>query len=377
MKRAPTLLALCAVLALAAAHSQMTQPQSTSPRTCRLGGERAFGVDNCSGPCDLRAIRARHRYANFWSPAHPAATYARGQNVLIKYTRNNHAPGGFIRLTLVTPAQMMDRDAHSRNAFHYSCWGARAMRAAPHELRNDRFGFSMVGSDGEQHRFAKGYYAASVTIPTVLPDGNYVLGWAWYGGTGGALRSANAPQYPSSQAYFGDYYSCAFVRVRGGPRTRSYRARFVNDMSQFSRVGCMASADRPGPCAREPCYQRALFRAPAPFGDGRVPPALTAANFGGGGGARATAATTATTTATTTTTGGTAAAEAACACLAARRNCAPWHARASAWRCRARVDNGAQSRACKMLCCSMCYRRKRQWRVCWHGNVTRVCGVRR
>ncbi|CAN8066953.1 unnamed protein product, partial [Agarophyton chilense] len=262
-------------------HSQMTQPQSTSPITCRLGGERAFGIDDCRGPCDLRAIRGARRRANFWSPAHPAATYARGQKVVIKYTRNNHGPGGFVRLSLVTPAQMMDRGAHGRNAFHYSCWGARPVLAARAELRKDRFGFSMIGSDGEQHGFGKGYYMTTVNIPTVVPDGNYVLAWAWFGGTGGGLRSGTKAQFPSSHGYFGDYYSCSFVRIRGGVRSTSYRPRFINDMRKFSSAGCMSTTDRPGPCAREPCYKRAFFRRPASFARGRSPRALTPANFGG------------------------------------------------------------------------------------------------
>ncbi|CAN8065553.1 unnamed protein product [Agarophyton chilense] len=370
MLLATFLLSLAALSALASAHSQMTQPQSTSPRTCRLGGEPAFGVDTCRGPCDLRPIRARHRYANFWSPAHPAASYSRGQNVLIKYSRNNHGPGGFIRLSLVKPSQMMHHNVHTRNAFHYSCWGAHPVRASPNELRKQRFGFSMVGSDGEQHRYGKGYYTTTVTIPTSVPDGDYVLGWAWFGGTGGDLKSGTSPQYPYSVGYFGDYYSCSFVRIRGGVYTPKYSPRFINDMSQYSNAGCMSSTDRPGPCAREPCRIKAFFRRPAPFVHGRSPRALTAADFGAAPPSHHPPPRQAPRT-------NWAASIAACQCLASRRKCSDWHARASGGACRARSDNGAQSTQCKMLCCRMCYKHRSKQHICWHGNVRPVCAFRR
>lgn len=357
---------LCQI-ALVSAHSQMTQPQSTSPKTCRLGGEPQFGLDNCHGPCDLRPIHAKRRYANFWNPAHPAATFSRGQRVTIKYSRNNHGPGGFVRMTFVRPSQIMDRNAHARNAFHYSCWGAHPVRARPNELGKDRFGFTMTGSDGEQHGFGKGYYVTQITIPTVLPDGDYVLGWAWYGGTGGQLKSGTAPQYPNKYGYFGDYYSCSFVKVRGGAYTQTYQPKFINDMAQFSRDGCMSSTDNLGDCAREPCHRPAFFRRPRQFANGQQPPPLTPALFGGNAPSRRPPPPRPQPKVHWPSS------LAACRCLAARRNCSHQLARVTGWACRAMTDAGYQSKGCKNMCCRFCYGYRSQ-QICWHGNVRAVCG---
>ncbi|KAK1861683.1 hypothetical protein I4F81_004264 [Pyropia yezoensis] len=69
------------------------------------------------------------------------------------------------------------------------------------------------------------------------PDGEYVLGYAWYGG--------------SFQQ--GDYYSCARVRVKGGaPLRQSYTA-----ILEHARNGkCDSTANKLGICRREPCRGR-------------------------------------------------------------------------------------------------------------------------
>lgn len=130
-----------------------------------MGGE--FDVQSCKGPCDLRAIQ--NNYANYDSPANPAKTWSRGQRVTIKYSRNNHGPGGFNRFTLVPPNKMMDKSAHTRNAFAYSCWGANPVVARGPELVTHKFGYSLVGNDGEEHNFPKAYYKTTITIPRCIP----------------------------------------------------------------------------------------------------------------------------------------------------------------------------------------------------------------
>lgn len=167
----------------------------------------------------------------------------------MKYQRNNHGPGGFIRLTLVSPEKMMDKSEHEKNAFYYTCWGANPTEAGADELDRDQFGFTFIGSDGEQHGHAKGYYTMDVTIPPVIADGKYVLGWVWYGGMGGEIQG-NFPQEPVTYGYFGDYWSCSYIDIQGGVELQSsYTPVFTNDMTQFSELGCMSANNAPAVCS--------------------------------------------------------------------------------------------------------------------------------
>lgn len=227
-----------------------------------------------TGPCDVRAFT----FLKSSNPTRPVATYARGEKVTIKYQRNNHGPGGFIRMTLVPVDKMMDKEAHAKNAFHYSCWGANPVPATPQDFAKDRFGFNIAGGDGSLHNLTKAYHATEITIPQVVPNGNYVLGWVWFGGVGGTIEQ-NIPQRPFPSGFFADYWSCAFVRIRGGPTKPSYRPSFNNDMKQFWPGGCHSSADDTGVCQVEPCKRlRARFQVPKVFKNGS-PPALRPAQF--------------------------------------------------------------------------------------------------
>lgn len=243
-----------------------------------MGGDPQFGVDDCPGPCDLRAIEGG--YSNFDSPENPAAVYRRGQRVRMKYSRNNHGPGGFIRMTLVNPDKMMDKKEHEKNAFYYTCWGANPTAAGADEMGEDQYGFDLIGTDGEQHDQPKGYYTMDVTIPPVVPDGKYVLGWAWFGGTSGSVKS-NSPQEPAPYGYFSDYWSCSFVEISGGDDlVKSFTPVFNND-NRFSDEGCMAANDHLGVCVYEPCEATGEYQKPRPFKNGDVPADLTPENFGG------------------------------------------------------------------------------------------------
>lgn len=83
-------------------------------------------------------------WANFDRPSRPAAIYERNQKVRVKYTRNNHRSGGFLRLALVKPGSMMDKKAHDLGAFHYSCWGAKLKVASGSEPEEDFNGFNIT-----------------------------------------------------------------------------------------------------------------------------------------------------------------------------------------------------------------------------------------
>jgi hypothetical protein len=175
---------------------------------CRMGGQPSYGMNSCEGPCDMTFLKFGG--ANYDSADKPAATYKRGQVVNVKYTRNNHAPGGFNRLTLVPIDKMMNKDAHAKGAFHFSCWGAGVTVATQDQITKDDKGYNLVGVDGEQHDLPPAFYSTDATIPDVVPDGDYIFGWSWFGGTGGTISggpktvrnddSALAPK----EGFFGD-----------------------------------------------------------------------------------------------------------------------------------------------------------------------------
>lgn len=271
-------------------HSSMVRPQGITTSTCRLGE-----VNSCDGPCDLRALS--YAGANYyppselwpdWSTPNPrtAATYQRGQEVSIASTRNNHAPGGFVRLTLVPLDKMTSKEEHAKYAFHYACWGAGVTVATEEEKEKDAKGYDMVQADGDQHDLPKAYYTNLVTIPTHVPDGKYILGWIWYGGLGSNpdnLRN-DASSPPGTRGYMGLYWSCSWVEIKGGPMTESYTPVFVNDLSQFSEDGCPASVNTVQGCIYEPCGLDidAKFMKPAEFENG-PPPALRSSMYGATG----------------------------------------------------------------------------------------------
>lgn len=173
----------------------------------------------------------------------------------------------------------MNKEIHKRNAFHFSCWGANPVAAASSELGSDDKGFTFIGSDGQQHPFKKGYYVSDIRIPTVVPDGKYVLGWVWYGGTGGSI-TGDVQQEPVPYGYFSDYWSCSYVEIRGGPMKSSYKPLFVNDMWKYSGEGCMSANDRPGVCTYEPCHTPGVYQMPAEF-KGGAPKSLSPDLYGG------------------------------------------------------------------------------------------------
>ena len=266
---------------------------------------------NCPGPCKLGQIEwnpPKSRYypkkignKSFVGGGTPAATYARGERVTIKYSRNNHSPGGFNRFTLVRPDETMNRAAHDKNAFWYSCWGAQFREAIEAERDRDEFGFNIIGSDRRRSNgVPQGYYTADIVIPKCVPDGKYILGMVWYGGTGGGI-STNDPPKPGQWSLFGDYWSCSFVEIKGGIMADSCEVVFNAD-SKFSKDKCFASVDRPGApeckatvknpqsfskvcqCKVEPCLKngeriRGSYMLPASF-KGKKPAPLTPRNWG-------------------------------------------------------------------------------------------------
>lgn len=126
---------------------------------------------------------------------------------------------------------MMDKSAHERFTFQISCWSS-GLHWCPSREEN------ICGNDGEGKA-----YKVPVVVPSSYPDGVYVFGWAWYGG--GDYRG---------YSYFGDYFSCSYVRIEGGDRvTSSYKPVFVPGVQQRYSDACLSATDRVGYCVREPC----------------------------------------------------------------------------------------------------------------------------
>ena len=84
------------------------------------------------------------KYWPFQNYEKPSKTYKRGQLVTIKYHRNNHRSGGFLRISLVKRKDMMNHRIHRRNAFHFSCWGPKIKVAKKKETIPDKFFFSLA-----------------------------------------------------------------------------------------------------------------------------------------------------------------------------------------------------------------------------------------
>lgn len=209
--------------------------------TCRIGGNSGFEA-YCSGPCPNPEYHLRYDMPK----ENPAATWERGQSVVIHYSKNNHE-GGFVRLALVPIDEMYNKTTHNFMSFFYACWSSA-----------DGYQCS------EKERYRDCHYdldnrawKTTVTIPTTYPDGVYVLGWSWYGG--GATYGS-----------FGDYYDCSYVRIRGGPLTDTAQAVF--QPGPLYPNGCQSSVDRLGLCKTEPCGSEFWSREmiPAEFGDGAL-----------------------------------------------------------------------------------------------------------
>jgi hypothetical protein len=275
-KYGPALVGILLVLAATAnSHSFLISPQAdwTNQRQpeCRIGKPDGpqyayFDAMNCPGPC---GETGKIRYnSEFFSESQGHTTLSRGQKLYMKWTKNNHQ-SGFVRFTLVPKSQRMNKDVHEKFAFHYACWEAGEIGCDPGD---------QCGTDENRRR-----YQTEVEIPRIFPDGEYILGWAWYGGS--MYRDG------SDKAEFGDYWSCANVAIRGsiGPDgvwyddpslSAEYTPVFIPGMNDKSQTQCRSAVNRLGICATEPCYGRyeVSLQVPAGFENGASPAPVRAAD---------------------------------------------------------------------------------------------------
>lgn len=144
-------------------------------------------------------------------------------------------------MTLVPWGKRFSGFRHARNAFYHACWAACIRRCRP---ATEPCGTDM-GKPPRAH-------TQKVTIPAAFPDGDYALGWAWYGGW---------PQ-------MGDYYSCSRVRVRGGQGV----APVAPVKAVLGKGGtCAATVGRLSVCIREPCARKLSRQTQLAGWPGRLP----------------------------------------------------------------------------------------------------------
>lgn len=238
MKQQVVFVYLSLLLGLVYGHSYLINPTADwmieKQPECRVGKpeDPDFGhlaPMNCPGPCGQTGPLSFRSNGEFFSLTKGNTKLSRGQKLYMKWTRNNHF-GGFVRFTLVPKSKRMEKHVHDMFAFHFSCWEAGETRCDGH-----------CGTDQKGKRFQ-----TEVEIPSVFPDGEYVLGWTWYGG----IRHRDG----SEKSEYGDYYSCANIVIQGGNRVKAVHTPvFIPGMNDRSIRKCLSAVNRLGPCAREPC----------------------------------------------------------------------------------------------------------------------------
>lgn len=223
------LLLLAALVAAAAAHQSLAKISMSNTKICRVSTDPPH---DCPGPCPTMPELLRKDV----SKTNPQIIAGRGETVTIKTLRNNHV-GGFGRWTAVHVKDINDRNKHAANAFRFDCADAGETKCDERVKQRDCF------ADKENST-----YSHKVTIPTVMADGVYILGWVWFAGVN--LNGFNG--------VFGDYHDCSFLEVKGGvPLTETYTPVFDTSGSKTAGNGtCLATTTAVGDCPEEPCKPR-------------------------------------------------------------------------------------------------------------------------
>lgn len=226
-------------LTLTSGHSFLTNPE---PYTTRYHTRHCRGAE-CVNACP---IEYNAGMAN--TIANPAKTWSRGETVNIQWAKNNH-DGGFVRLGLVPVGVMNDRSWHERLTIMHGCW---------HSGMTGCKGSKECGTDRSGTAFER-----KVKIPTVFPDGDYILGFVWYGGV------------RKQRGFFPDFFSCSHIRISGGPLGGRHSAYFEagDGPSEFVRDDmCYTSADFIGDCGTKGCVKKQAFWAVPRAFSGRSSP---------------------------------------------------------------------------------------------------------
>ena len=218
------------LVSIARAHSYLVEPsadwKSPNRAHCRRGGPERFPPDKCDGPCIDPGSWFYRKEAQ-----DTPAVWRRGDKVQVLWTKNTHT-SGFIRLTLVPVEKRRSYTAHERGTFHYACFDSK-----PRKCDKNKYA---CGTDDK-------LYGTEVRVPDDVKDGLYVLGWAWYG-------AANM-QKGKVTYKFGDYWSCAYIRVRGGEFVARKR-RKLRFAPGTGEERCNAISNRLHQCTVEPCKDK-------------------------------------------------------------------------------------------------------------------------
>lgn len=171
------------------------------------------------------------------TPNAPKTVIYRGQDLVVRYTKNNHH-GGLLRLSLVPVRHMYSLSWHKNLTLMHGCWESGEYKCQTGDC----------GTDKNQDAFQR-----TIRIPTVFPDGEYVLGYVWYGGL----------HFKRDYGFFPDFFSCAFVTVKGGEALGgTYKAYFEPGQGRRIVGGkCDTSSDAVGVCGNTGCVGTRAFRA--------------------------------------------------------------------------------------------------------------------
>lgn len=218
-----TIVTSCTLFWVVSSHSFVLSPTGDykpgKNRRCRRGPD--LSIDNCGGPC---IDRSSWKY----NKDEPTTTWSRGSKQKVRWARNNHKTG-LVRLSLVPVKLRESHAAHEKFTFQYSCFetGEQDCKSKEYDC----------GTDSR-------LYETEVKVPRVK-DGLYVLGWSWYGGF-----STNGKG--DFYEFFGDYYSCSYIRIKGGKKSsKKWKRPKFKPGNKLKR--CEALTNKLGVCAVEPC----------------------------------------------------------------------------------------------------------------------------
>lgn len=214
---------------------------------------RVFQLRNCIGSECSQACPSVDDNDVRNSADEPAAIWERGQEVTIKWARNNHRTG-FIRFAIVPVKRKMDREAHRKLGLYHGCFDQGQYRC-----RGELCGADLSGYG----------YRRNFTIPAIYPDGLYVFGLAWYGGIHSPL---------SEGRYFSDYWSCSYIRIEGGKTVGGSYQPFYdpgdNVQAHKHNGMCLTGIDRPGVCPHDGCPGPFFHGFPKEYRSGKMPSPL-------------------------------------------------------------------------------------------------------
>lgn len=165
-----------------------------------------------------------------------------------------------MRWTIVPIDKMWDKETHDQMAIDFGCWNVGRFKCNKFDFHRD------CKYDRQNEAFSKMLY-----IPPIYPDGDYILGFTWFGGG-------------QKYGHFGDYYDCSYIRIQGGDRIEpEHVPTFHAGGGSKWEDACESTVDDLGICWREPCVPiRKTYRmVPKKFKNGAKPPVVKSKWFEG------------------------------------------------------------------------------------------------